>query len=69
MPRPKKDSVAVTIRMDADLFARMNAFCADSGQSKTAAIERAVGAYIDEYDANQRVLEASKIHGRKTRSK
>ena len=69
MPRLKKASVAVTIRMDAELFDRMTDFCAASGQSKTAAIERAVGAYIDEYEASQRVLEKAGIRGHKVKSK
>lgn len=51
MGRPKKDHHPVTIRMEQELYERMNDFCERSGQTKTVALERAIKEYIDNYDA------------------
>lgn len=51
MGRPKKDHHPVTVRMEQELYDRMNNFCKRSGQSKTVAMERALKQYIDKYDA------------------
>lgn len=51
MARPKKDNHPVTVRMEEELYNRLNDFCERSGQPKTVAIERALKAYIDDYDA------------------
>ena len=50
MARAKKASHPITIRMEQDLFDRMEDFCERSGQPKTVAIERALTEYIDNYD-------------------
>ena len=50
MARPKKESQQVAIRMEKSIFDRLEQYCSDSGQSKTLAIERAVAAYIDDYE-------------------
>ena len=50
MARKKKESHPITIRMEQELFNRLNEFCAHSGQPKTVAIERALTEYIDAYD-------------------
>ncbi len=50
MARAKKASHPITIRMEQDLFDRMEDFCERSGQPKTTAIERALTEYIDAYD-------------------
>ncbi len=50
MARAKKASHPITIRMEQDLFDRMEDFCERSGQPKTVAIERALSEYIDNYD-------------------
>ena len=49
MPRPAKDTRPCSLRMEKQLFERLEQFCNDSGQSKTTAIERAVSMYIDDY--------------------
>lgn len=51
MPRPKKPNHPVTVRLDQELYDRLNNFCERSGQPKTTAMERALKAYIDDYDA------------------
>lgn len=50
MARPRKPSHPVTIRMEQEIFDRLNDFCERSGQPKTVAIERALKEYIDTYD-------------------
>ena len=49
MGRPRKDNVPVSFRLERTVFDKLNQFCADSGQAKTVAIERALGMYIDDY--------------------
>lgn len=60
MARPSKDSHAVSIRLESELFDRLNDFCERSGQSKTGAIERALKAYIDNYDEDMKKLNTNR---------
>ena len=53
MGRPRKDNVPVSFRT---VFDKLNQFCADSGQAKTVAIERALGMYIDDYYEKQEII-------------
>lgn len=56
MPKPKKDSRSITLRMDKPTYDRLSVYCEDSGQSKTIAIERAINMYIDEYEKKMQLL-------------
>ena len=56
MARPKKDNVPVSLRIEKELFDRLNQFCEDSGQSKTVAMERALTMYIDDYYEKQEII-------------
>lgn len=49
MPRPKKDAVAVNIRMDRTIAERLEVYCEDTGQTKTTAIERILASALEEY--------------------
>ena len=49
MARPKKDSEILNIRLDAGFSRRLASMCADADQTKTAIVERALQAYIDDY--------------------
>lgn len=40
MAKPKKDSNQISVRLRKDLYDKLNDHCMDSGQSKTAAIEK-----------------------------
>ena len=51
MSREKKKSQPMSIRIHQTIADRLSDFCEKSGQSKTTAIERAIVAYIDSYDA------------------
>lgn len=56
MARPKKDNVPVSLRIEKELFDRLNQFCEDSGQPKTVAMERALTMYIDDYYEKQEII-------------
>ena len=59
MPRPAKDTRPCSLRMEKQLFERLEQFCNDSGQSKTTAIERALKAYIDDYEERMKRAESN----------
>ncbi len=59
MPRPKKDNHPLSVRMDADVYNRLESYCETSGVPKTTAIERAVSLYIDNYDEMMTEISAS----------
>ena len=56
MARPKKPSHPITVRIEQNIFDRLNQFCNDSGQSKTVAIERVLQMYMDDYDKKQTII-------------
>lgn len=60
MARPKKDSVGFNMKFDAMLMERFTKYCDDVGASKTAAAERIISAYLDEYEKNQKKFEPFK---------
>ncbi len=39
MARPRKDNVPVSFRLKRTVYNKLNQFCEDSGQAKTAAIK------------------------------
>ena len=57
MSKPKKDSRPFSIRMEQEIYERLEEYCQKSGQSKTVAIERAVKFFIDDYDAKMKIIE------------
>ena len=46
----QKKSKPMSLRIERSIAERLTDFCKRSGQSKTTAIERAIIAYIDNYD-------------------
>lgn len=60
MPRQKKNNVPVSFRLEKEVFDRLEKFCADSGQSKTVAVERALDGYFRQYYQNTQIDETSK---------
>lgn len=56
MARPKKESHPFSIRMEKEIYDKLVAYCEDSGQPKTLAIERAVNRFIDDYYERQAKL-------------
>lgn len=68
MSREKKKSQPMSLRIKQTIADRPSAFCEQSGQSKTTAIERAIVAYIDDYEsmikwAGKNRREMSRTHG------
>lgn len=49
MPRPKKDSKILNVRLDKEINDKLEKFCEESGQSKTVAVERFLNRCLDEY--------------------
>lgn len=56
MARKIKDYKAVSLRMEKEIFERLELFCERSGQSKTIAIERALDMYIDSCDEEMKKI-------------
>ena len=48
MAQHKKDYITLNIKMDAALMRRFATYCKDVGQTKTLAVERIIGAFLDE---------------------
>ena len=46
MPRPKKP---LNILMDEQIYQKLEKYLEESGQTKTAAVERILGASLDKY--------------------
>lgn len=49
MPRAKKDSKVLNIRLSIDIYNKLESFCNETGQTKTTAVERFLDKGIDEY--------------------
>ncbi len=59
MARPKKNGTYLNVCIETPIYERLVALCEDAGQSKTVAVERALSAYLDDYDEKQRILRES----------
>ena len=49
MPGAKKDSKNLNIRLDAGVHERLEQFCAETGMSKTIAVEKILDRYFESY--------------------
>lgn len=56
MGRPKKNGKYLNICIELPIYERLEAFCEESGQPKTTAVERALLAYLDNYAEKQAKL-------------
>ena len=56
MARPKKDGTYLNVRIETSVYDRLKRFSEEAGQSKTVAVERALMAYMDDYEEKQRLL-------------
>lgn len=50
MAKKQKESKPCSLRMDAELFKRLDAFCQETGISKTAVFEKGATAFMDNYN-------------------
>ena len=65
MARPKKNGTYLNVCIETPIYERMEAFCDDAGQTKTIAVERALTAYLDEYEEKQNMLKELENSSRK----
>ena len=56
MARPKKDGTYLNVRIETAVYERLEKFSEEAGQSKTIAVERALAAYLDDYEEKQKML-------------
>lgn len=56
MGRPKKNGTYLNICIETPIYERLEALCEDAGQTKTVAVERALTAYLNDYDEKQKLL-------------
>ena len=56
MARPKKDGIYLNIKLDKELYHRLEGVCEEAGQTKTLIVERALLAYMDDFDKKQETL-------------
>lgn len=64
MARPKKNGTYLNVCIDTSIYKRLENLCNDAGQTKTIAVERALNAYLDDYENKQmRLRELEKKEG------
>lgn len=56
MARPKKNGTYLNVCIDTVVYERLEDMCFDAGQTKTIAVERALEAYLDDYDEKKKRL-------------
>lgn len=56
MARPKKNGTYLNVCIETPIYERLENLCADAGQTKTVAVERALKLYLDDYEEKQRQL-------------
>lgn len=56
MARPKKNGTYLNVCIETSIYEQLNELCADAGQSKTVAVERALTDYMEDYKKKQQML-------------
>ena len=56
MARPKKNGTYLNVCIETPIYERLESLCADAGQTKTVAVERALTLYLDDYEEKQKKL-------------
>lgn len=56
MARPKKNGTYLNLCIESTIYDRLVEMCDDAGQTKTVAVERALLAYLDDYDEKREML-------------
>ena len=56
MAKPKKNGTYLNVCIEKPIYDRLEKFCDDAGQSKTVAVERALKAYLDDYEEIQKKI-------------
>ncbi len=53
MARPKKNGTYLNVCIETSLYRRIESLCKEAGQTKTVAVERALLAYLEEYETTE----------------
>lgn len=56
MARPKKNGTYLNVCIETSIYEQLNELCAEAGQSKTVAVERALTDYLEDYKKKQQML-------------
>lgn len=56
MARAKKNGKYLNVCIEASIYDRLELMCAESGQTKTVAVERALAAYLVAHEKEQEML-------------
>lgn len=49
MSRPKKDAKILNVKLSMPIYDRLDQFCAESGMTKTIAVEKILDQFFDTY--------------------
>ncbi len=49
MPRQKKDAKMFSIKMDTNIYNKLEQFTTETGMNKTFVVEKVLGMFFDEY--------------------
>ncbi len=61
MARIKKNGIYLNVCIKAEIYEELDKFCAEVGQTKTGAVERALDEYISRYEKKQQILRDMEI--------
>ena len=56
MARQKKNGQYLNVKIDMNVYQRLEEFCEETGYTKTAAVERALTTLINNHEADQEIL-------------
>ncbi len=56
MAKPKKNGTYLNVCIETSIYEQLNELCAEAGQSKTVAVERALTDYLEDYKKKQQML-------------
>ena len=56
MARQKKNGQYLNVKIDMNVYQRLEEFCEETGYTKTAAVERALTTLMNNHEADQETL-------------
>jgi len=56
MARPKKNGTYLNVCIESNIYDKLEELCKEAGQTKTVAVERAIMAYLDDFEKKQKML-------------
>ena len=56
MARPKMNGTYLNVCIETPIFERLEKLCENAGQTKTAAVERALNLYLNDHEEKRRIL-------------